>query len=319
MELRIESNSFVDEREIFEKYLYFPESKILLELYHLTFKNVILDYEAYIHFYENRIQEVNHSSYKFAQIINSSYLVLNNFLIQIYCYLIENEKKLGLTIENEYKSLDKIFGTYAVGKGKGKDSAENKNKILLKKISVLLNINFEEEIKEVKYLEILCRNFFSHGWHLLFLKIFIMDTYREKDIYLQYNENFNDDDDIIFIKYDNFNKYEEIKNLRENILNLAVPFKETNNLTFFLNDKNYCEYFYLENDKFIMNTACSRIYLKKLFFNKYSFLGEKDKRNEIKNMYISLLEIRTQNEKIININSIFKLIVSITKKIDVKM
>lgn len=306
--VNIEILEFPDERELFEKYLYVPESKFLLELYHLTFKNVILDYEMFLAFHKNRLQEANHSAYKFGEIINSSYLVLNNFLVQTYSHLIDDEK-----------NLNNVFGTYETGKNKGKDSWANKNSYLLKRISVILGLDLTEEIKEVKYLEILCRNFFSHGWHLLFLNMFIIDTQRVNNYILQYNENFEDDDSIIFMKHNDFHQSEDIKCLRQNLLSSPKPFKETNDLSFFLDNQNYNNFYYLNNNNFIVNTACSRIFLKRFFFNKYSFISKQDKRNNIQNMYIKLLEVTNNREKIINIDSVFKLISSVVKKIDLKI
>lgn len=314
----MEPFGFPNEDLLFKKYLYLPNDKVLLDLYHLTFKNVILDYEMLIDFHKNRNPEVNHSAYKFGQIINSAYLALNNFLVQFYSYLV-NDKQDDFIITDD-KSLSHVFGTYETGSRKGRDSWGNKNTFLLQRIGIILNANFSQEIKEIKYLEILCRNFFSHGWHLLFLNLFIMDTHRVNNYLLKYNQNYTDEDNIIFMKHDNFNKSDDMITLKKNLSSLLLnPFAQTSDLNFFLNKENYNKCYYLNDDDFIINTACSRIFLKKFFFNKYSFLEKQDKRNNIQNMYIKLSEIITNQEKIINIDSVFNLISLIVEKIDAKI
>lgn len=321
LNLNIQILGFPNEDLLFKKYLNLPNNKVLLDLYHLTFKNVLLDYEMFMDFHKHRSQEVNHSSYKFGQIINSSYLALNNFLVQVYSYLV-NEKQTDFIISDD-KSLNHVFGTYETGAKKGRDSRGNKNTYLLTRIGDILGENFLPEIKEIKYLEILCRNFFSHGWHLLFLNLFIMDTHRVNNYYLQYNDNYTDEDSIIFMKHDNFSQSKEMQDLKANLLTLykpkGSPFIATNNLNFFLSNPNYTTHFYLNNDDFMINTACSRIFLKKKFFNKFSFLTQQDERNNIDNMYLKLLEVTTNTEKLININSVFKLMSIIGKKIEAKL
>lgn len=316
----IECKPYVTANDIilFSKYLYIPKNDFLLDLYKLTFGNIIHDYDMFLEFYKSYIykQEINRSAYKFGEIINSSYLTLNHFLIQLY-YILNNTKNSKTKITNT--DLNQLFGTYEVGKQAGRDSWGNKNTYLLNKIGDFLNIDLTNEIKEVKYIEILCRNYFSHGWHLLFINLFIMNAKRLNNYTLQYNKDYNmqEDSGIIFLKNTNFNINQDMQDLEKTLLGLNKPFTRTDDLTFFLH--NYNNYYYLKGNDFILNTGCSRIFLKRYFFNKYCFLSEDDKNNNIENIYVNLVEIISNDEKLINIESVLNLISSIVKKIDLNL
>lgn len=314
MNIRIEN--FVNENDklLLKKHIYIPNNNLLLDICGVTFKNIILDYDIYLNNEKQLKNESNYITYKFSETINNSYLMINNFLIQIF-YLLNKKYSVecNLMPEDINDNLNTIFGTYQPGKGKGKNNQKNNNTNLINEIEKYLNINLTDEKKDIKYIELLCRNYFSHGWHLLLLNMYSFNMSRNRDFFLTYNENFVDEDSVFFLKTDNFNTNKELKLLRDELLNLKTAFNETDDLTYFLQDNNYQNNMYLSKNEFMINTACSRIFLKKNFFNRWKTINIES----INQVYIKLFEVSNNKEKVINIELILQLMSNIIKKIEI--
>lgn len=209
----------------------------------------------------------NYGIYKSNEMINSIFLSLNNFLIQTYMIL--NGKASIMEIDDIDTGKD-IIKDYRKHFSRG-----NKNNLnsLFQEIEYITNINFSEEKKFFKMIEILIRNNFSHGFHLLLENIYQNHASGRQvpEFKIFINKDYLDCN-LLLLK---IKKTEAVSNLISKLNgqgNIEVIF-DKNNFAKTMSDKSKDKksIFFQDERIAIFNENALRVFLSRNYFNRYTF------------------------------------------------